>query len=90
MQDHGAGDQGFQYTSREYYLLTKETGITPSMSRRGNPYDNAMAENFFSIVRRLCVFCLFWLKDVRVAFGELVVARAPSPMKRRYHKRYLV
>ena len=34
-------DQGFQYTSNEYYRLTKENGITPSMSRRGNPYDNA-------------------------------------------------
>ena len=34
-------DQGFQYTSQAYFNLTKEYGITPSMSRRGNPYDNA-------------------------------------------------
>ncbi len=47
-------DQGFQYTSCEYYLLTRENGITPSMSRRGNPYDNAMAENFFSILKTEC------------------------------------
>ena len=47
-------DQGFQYTSNEYYRLTKENGITPSMSRRGNPYDNAMAENFFSILKTEC------------------------------------
>ena len=25
--------------------------MTPSMSRKGNPYDNAMAENFFSILK---------------------------------------
>ena len=31
--------------------LTKEYGITPSMSRRGNCYDNAMAENFFGILK---------------------------------------
>ena len=36
-------DQGFQYTSPAYFNLTKSYGITPSMSRRGNPYDNAMA-----------------------------------------------
>ena len=39
-------DQGFQYTSQAYFKLTKEYGITPSMSRKGNPYDNAMAEEF--------------------------------------------
>ncbi|OUN30215.1 transposase, partial [Faecalibacterium sp. An77] len=47
-------DQGFQYTSQAYFNLTKEYGITPSMSRRGNPYDNAMAENFFSILKTEC------------------------------------
>lgn len=49
-------DQGFQYTSHAYFNLTKEYGITPSMSRRGNPYDNAMAENFFSILKTECVY----------------------------------
>ena len=44
-------DQGFQYTSHGYFKLTQDYCITPSMSRRGNPYDNAMAENFFSILK---------------------------------------
>ena len=48
-------DQGFQYTSHEYFNLTKSYGITPSMSRRANPYDNAMAENFFSILKAECI-----------------------------------
>jgi len=48
-------DQGFQYTSHAYFNLTKEYGITPSMSRRGNCYDNAMAENFFSILKAECI-----------------------------------
>ena len=45
-------DQGFQYTSQAYFNLTKSYGITPSMSRRANPYDNAMAgsvKNFSQI-----------------------------------------
>ena len=49
-------DQGFQYTSQAYYNLTQEYGITPSMSRRGNCYDNAMAENFFSILKTECIY----------------------------------
>ena len=49
-------DQGFQYTSQAYFKLTQSYGITPSMSRRGNPYDNAMAENFFSILKTECIY----------------------------------
>ena len=49
-------DQGFQYTSRAYFNLTQAYGITPSMSRKGNPYDNAMAENFFSILKTECIY----------------------------------
>ena len=48
-------DQGFQYTSQAYFDLTQEYGITPSMSRRGNCYDNAMAENFFGILKSECL-----------------------------------
>ena len=48
---HLHSDQGFQYTSHGYFNLTKEYGITPSMSRRGNCLDNAPAENFFSILK---------------------------------------
>lgn len=49
-------DQGFQYTSHAYFQLTQSYGITPSMSRKGNPYDNAMAENFFSILKTECIY----------------------------------
>lgn len=41
-------DQGTQYTSNAYHILTSQFNITPSMSRRGNCWDNAPAENFFS------------------------------------------
>ncbi|WP_144265594.1 IS3 family transposase, partial [Faecalibacterium sp. An77] len=49
-------DQGFQYTSHGYFKLTQSYGITPSMSRRGNCYDNAMAENFFGILKTECIY----------------------------------
>lgn len=53
---HLHSDQGFQYTSHGYFKLTQSYGITPSMSRRGNPYDNALAENFFSILKTECIY----------------------------------
>jgi len=40
-------DQGHQYTSHAYHVLTHQYNITPSMSRRGNCWDNACMENFF-------------------------------------------
>lgn len=49
-------DQGFQYTSQGYFNLTQSYGIMPSMSSKGNPYDNAMAENFFSILKTECIY----------------------------------
>lgn len=35
-----------------YCKLTKKCGISPSMSRRENPHDNALAENIFSISKQ--------------------------------------
>lgn len=39
-------DQGVQHASEQYTELLEEKGILISMSRRGNPYDNAKAESF--------------------------------------------
>ena len=65
-------DQGGQYTSQEYFDLTKRYGITPSMSRRGNCYDNAMAENFFSILPAYGPFFVLSAHIGRFAFGGSV------------------
>lgn len=40
-------DQGYQYTSQAYFALIRHYPITPSMSRRGNCWDNAPIESFF-------------------------------------------
>ena len=44
-------DRGVQYASCEYTDLLKENGILISMSRRGNPYDNAKAESFMKTLK---------------------------------------
>ena len=41
-------DQGFQYTTQSYAQLLEEKKLTGSHSRRGNCYDNACIESFFS------------------------------------------
>ena len=67
-------DQGFQYTSQAYFKLTQSYGITPSMSRRGNPYDNALAENFFSILKTECIYRvkLQTYQEARLLIGEYI------------------
>ena len=67
-------DQGFQYTSTAYFKLTQYYGITPSMSRRGNPYDNALAENFFSILKTECIHRvkLETYEDASLLIGEYI------------------
>ncbi|UJF25490.1 IS3 family transposase [Planococcus sp. 107-1] len=44
-------DQGAQYTSRAFQLMTKENGIITSMSRKGNCFDNAVIESFHSSLK---------------------------------------
>ena len=44
-------DQGSQYTSREWRDSLKDHRLKPSMSRRGNCHDNAVAESFFSLLK---------------------------------------
>lgn len=47
-------DRGSQYCSNAYQDLLRKNKITPSMSRKSNPYDNAVAENFFSNMKCEC------------------------------------
>ena len=44
-------DQGSPYASEDYQDVLATRGITWSMSRRGNCYDNAVMESFFSTVK---------------------------------------
>jgi transposase InsO family protein len=44
-------DRGVQYASREYTDLLKQHGAQISMSRKGNPYDNAACESFMKTLK---------------------------------------
>ena len=44
-------DQGWHYQMKQYRQALKERGITQSMSRKGNCYDNAVIENFFGMMK---------------------------------------
>lgn len=41
-------DQGVHYTNKDYVALLEELKVEQSMSRKGNCWDNAPAESFFS------------------------------------------
>ena len=45
-------DQGSQYGSADYLAFMKEHNLVPSMSRRGNCHDNAVAESFFATIKK--------------------------------------
>jgi len=44
-------DRGVQYTCKEYQAVLKANGICSSISRPGNPYDNAPMKSFFSTLK---------------------------------------
>ena len=44
-------DQGWQYRHRAYQKQMRDNGLVQSMSRKGNCLDNAVAENFFALLK---------------------------------------
>jgi len=57
-------DRGSQYASYEYQKRLREVQATTSMSRRGNCYDNAVAESFFSSLKRERVYRRrYWTRE---------------------------
>jgi len=67
-------DQGRQYSSTAYIETLKKHGMVQSMSRRGNCYDNAVAESFFSSLKNELVnHCSFKTRDeARTAVFEYI------------------
>ena len=49
-------DRGSQYASEDYRRLLEQRGITCSMSRKGNCWDNAVVESFFSTLKQELVY----------------------------------
>ena len=67
-------DRGLQYASKEYTDLLKEHGVQISMSRKGNPYDNAKCESFMKTLKYEEVYRTEYrnLAHVRGAVGDFL------------------
>ena len=50
-------DRGVQYASQQYIALLKQHKAQISMSRKGNPYDNAACESFMKTLKYEEVVC---------------------------------
>jgi putative transposase len=50
-------DQGVQYASAEYISVLTVSQMIPSMSRPGNPYDNAFCESFMKTLKQEEIYC---------------------------------
>ena len=61
-------DRGVQYASEDYINLLGKHGVTCSMSRVGNPYDNARCESFLKTLKKEEIYCREYrdMEDLRV------------------------
>lgn len=67
-------DRGVQYASELYRTCLKNLSIIPSMSRRGNCYDNAFAESFFGTLKKELIYRRHFKtrEEARVAIFEYI------------------
>jgi transposase InsO family protein len=93
-------DRGCQYTSYEYRTALARHGVTVSMSRRGNCWDNAVAESFFATFKNELVHGRSWSSrlELRAAAFEYIESfynrrrlhsslayKTPSEIEDEYH-----
>jgi transposase InsO family protein len=69
-------DRGCQYTSADYRSALAELGVTVSMSRKGNCWDNAVAESFFATLKTELIHGRRWKNrlELRAAVFEYIEA----------------
>jgi transposase InsO family protein len=67
-------DRGCQYTSKEYASLAAELGVTLSVGRKGECWDNAVAESFFATLKGELIDIRGWptIAGVRRAVFEFI------------------
>ncbi len=67
-------DRGVQYASHDYTELLQKHGVTCSMSRAGNPYDNARCESFLKTLKQEEIYCREYrdLDDLRAHSGTFI------------------
>ena len=69
-------DRGVQYACADYTAILSAHDIQPSMSRVGNPYDNAKAESFFKTLKREEVYLKDYqtFADAEANLGQFIEA----------------
>ena len=72
LQHHS--DRGCQYTSQDYQAKLNALGVEVSMSRKGNCWDNAVAESFFATLKTELIYGRFWNSriELRAAIFEYI------------------
>ena len=67
-------DRGSQYASSKFQKTLKDNGIVSSMSRKGNCWDNAVAESFFATIKREPIYKTSWFNHqcLRSAIYEYI------------------
>ena len=67
-------DRGVQYASSDYTEILKQHGVIISMSRKGNPYDNAACESFMKTLKQEEVYRNEYrdFEDARTSIGEFL------------------
>jgi putative transposase len=67
-------DRGSQYASEAFTKLLGKYGVRASMSRKGNCWDNAVAESFFATIKRELLTRAIWMnkQSVRAAIYEYI------------------
>jgi transposase InsO family protein len=77
-------DRGCQYASQAYRDLLQDRGITCSMSRRGNCWDNAVVESFFGTLKTELIHRHPWPSKPRVAAAVVEYLAVFYNRKRRH------
>jgi putative transposase len=77
-------DRGVQYASREYVQRLRQHGIEISMSRAGNPYDNARCESFIKTLKKEEIYCTEY-RDLEHLKANLEVFIEQYYNRRRLH-----
>lgn len=69
-------DRGSQYASTDYRRFLETHGLTPSMSRKGDCWDNAVAESFFATLKSELAKGVIWQTrdEARVAIFQYIEA----------------
>ena len=79
-------EQGSQYGSSDYLAFMKANNLKPSMSRRGNCHDNAVAESFFATFKKRVTQCKIYAtrKDAKAEIFNFIEIFY-NPVKRHSH-----